>query len=682
MSFSELVVAQQEQVAASRREVSVNAYTLTVPHVVAVSRYLAQVNITKEAILAIDECSEIVKQKLAQGEVIYGVNTGFGGSADQRTGAVNDLQQRLFTLLMAGITSSEGGPDHVGPLLLDQPGGTCMPESWVRASMLVRLNSLAAGASGVRLQITDRLCAMLNKDIVPLVPLRGSISASGDLSPLSYIGGVLQGKKYVSAFIGPRGHAGQRRLLRADDAIAEANLEPLGIEAKEGLAIVNGTAVSAAVAALAVYECTNLAMLSEILTAMSVEALCGTDESFDPFIAKIRPHPGQIDSAQTIYNFLSGSQMVNSDEYLTTGTLRQDRYSVRTASQWIGPILEDIMLAYKQISTELNSVTDNPLIDSQSGSIFHGGNFQAKVVTSAVEKLRSGLQSLGRMLFSQCTELINPATNRGLPANLVADDPSCSFVFKGTDIMVAALTSELGFLANPVGSHVQTAEMGNQGINSLALISARYTLKAVEVFSQLAAAHLVALCQAFDLRVRSLGGTDEIPNAGPALGLAASKMYQFIRGELKVPFITEAGIGGVTEDTYTEVAPSVGKYNTIVYNAIRSGQLYEVVKDCVKEAHRQPGQDAPLTIRSSLNGKILVLDKHLGAATALAPQVVQRLGGASLNLQLGFVIHVLLRLTRPLDLKAAICELMGLDQLVDLMLTVSIVVVISVMLQC
>lgn len=116
----------------------------------------------------------------------------------------------------------------------------------------------------------------------------------------------------------------------------------------------------------------------------------------------------------------------------------------------------------------------------------HGGNFQAKAVTNAVEKLRQGLQFLGRMLFSQCTELMNPNTNRGLPPNLVADDPTTSFLFKGTDIMVAALTSELGFLANPVGSHVQTAEMGNQGINSLALISARYTLKAVDTFCQLA----------------------------------------------------------------------------------------------------------------------------------------------------------------------------------------------------
>ncbi|RYP61553.1 hypothetical protein DL769_007653 [Monosporascus sp. CRB-8-3] len=592
ITFSELVVAQRERLEWAKGKVDVDSKTLTVSDIVAVSYYLSKVAVAEEAVQAISECSNIITQKLAEGEVIYGVNTGFGGSADQRSGDVDCLQQRLFTLLMAGITSTEEPGLHVGI----EPGTTCMPEAWVRASMVVRLNSLAAGASGVRIEITDRLSELLNSDIVPLVPLRGSISASGDLSPLSYIGGVLQGKKYVSAFVGPRGPKGQRKLVRADAALAQANLPPLRVLAKEGLAIVNGTAVSAGVAALAAYECTNLAALSQVLTAMSVEALCGTDESFDPFIACVRPHPGQIDSARNIFRFLSGSQIVNSDEYLASGTLRQDRYSVRTASQWIGPVLEDFQLAYDQISIELNSVTDNPLIDRKTGRILHGGNFQAKAITSAVEKLRSGLQSLGRMLFSQCTELINPSSNRGLPPNLVADDPATSFLFKGTDIMVAALTSELGFLANPVGSHVQTAEMGNQGINSLALISARYTLTAVDTFRQLAAAHLVALCQAIDLRVRSKSQdtTDTSPNASPYLGLAARKMYDFVRGELKVPFLTEALVSGDIEVSPGSVSPSVGQYNTVVYEALRSGRLYDVVIDCVTEA--QAGDDLRIRI--------------------------------------------------------------------------------------
>ena len=248
------------------------------------------------------------------------------------------------------------------------------------------------------------------------------------------------------------------------------------------------------------------AVLSQVLTAMTVEALCGNDESFDAFFAQVRPHPGQIESARNIYTFLKNSKLVyrnnGSDD---ASSQRQDRYSIRTASQWIGPVLEDLLLAHQQVTIEINSVTDNPLIDTGTspGRMLHGGNFQAKAITSAMEKVRQGCQSLGRMSFVQCTELMNPATNRGLPPNLVVDEPSESFLWKGVDIMIAALQSELGFLAHPV-NHVQTAEMGCQALNSLALISARYTLDALSVLTQLAAAHLLALCQALDLRAMHL----------------------------------------------------------------------------------------------------------------------------------------------------------------------------------
>lgn len=388
-------------------------------------------------------------------------------------------------------------------LPLDDPvAATSMPESWVRASMLIRLNSLASGVSGIKVSTIRTLHQILEAGITPQVPIKGSISASGDLSPLSYIGGVVQGKPGLNVWV--RNCNGERCLKRADVALAEKSIEPVTLGAKEGLALVNGTAVSCAVGSLALHDALGQAVLSQVLTAMSVEALCGTDESFDPFFAEVRPHPGQIESAQNIYAFLSQSSLVQHSD-TEEGELRQDRYSVRTASQWVGPVLEDLHLAHQQLTIEMNSTTDNPLINSrQNGKMMHGGNFQARAVTSAMEKTRQSLQTIGRMLFAQCTELINPATNRGLPPNLVGGEPSESFIWKGTDIMIAALQAELGFLANPVGSHVQTAEMGNQAINSLALISGRYTLEAVQTLSQLSAAHLVATCQALDLRAMNI----------------------------------------------------------------------------------------------------------------------------------------------------------------------------------
>lgn len=413
-------------------------------------------------------------------------------AVDPRSGKSPDKIQNLATLLLETAI-----PLH------DPVAATCMPESWVRASMLIRLNSLASGASGVRLSTVDTLVQLLEKNIVPRIPIRGSISASGDLSPLSYVGGVMQGKSTVTAWIGDRS-PGARYMVRADVALATHSINPVKLGAKEGLAIVNGTAISAGVGALAMHEALCQTALSQILTAMSVEALTGTDESFDPFFAQVRPHPGQREAAESIFSFLSCSALVHRSDGTEEASLRQDRYSIRTASQWIGPVIEDLLLAYEQMRVEFNSVTDNPLIDTKGERMLHGGNFQAKSITSAMEKIRQGCQTIGRMLSVQCTELINPMTNRGLPPNLVVDEPSESFIWKGTDIMVAALQSELGFLANPVGTHVQTAEMGNQALNSLALISSRYTLDALDILAQMSAAHLLALCQAFDLRAMNI----------------------------------------------------------------------------------------------------------------------------------------------------------------------------------
>ncbi|KAI9878487.1 MAG: hypothetical protein M1830_000773, partial [Pleopsidium flavum] len=453
-----------------------------------------------------------------------GVNTGFGGSADTRTKEIEKLQATLVRELHSGIlvnptvgqSSSDEATLHSsgkGALLDDDShSNTCMPEAWARASILVRINSLASGHSGVRPILINNMVVLLRKDIIPRIPLRGSISASGDLMPLSYIGGTLEGKRGVTVWTGNRMN---RRIVTADVALAESSLDPIKLGPKEGLAIINGTAVSTGVAALAIFDANNIAILSQVLTAMSVEALRGTDESFDPFFAAVRPHSGQIEAARNIRSFLTGSKLVQHNHGSEPGTLRQDRYSIRTAPQWLGPILEDLQLAFRQITIECNSVTDNPLIDidlnrTESKRILHGGNFQAKAVTSAMEKVRLALQTIGQMLFAQCTEIINPRLNYGLPPSLAVDEPSQSFLLKPVDIMIAALQSEMGFLSNPAGTHVQSAEMGNQALNSLGLISARYTHIALEVLSQLASAHLFTLCQALDLRALNLRFLEDV----------------------------------------------------------------------------------------------------------------------------------------------------------------------------
>ncbi|KAL9598937.1 MAG: hypothetical protein Q9179_003738 [Wetmoreana sp. 5 TL-2023] len=491
---------------ASHQSLALDGAGLSVAKVVSVSRYFERIQIADGAFWRLAESVAALDERLKEGRIIYGVNTGFGGSADSRTHEVQRLQHTLIRELHYGILSPptavgerKTGIVQSGPVPLPPAGLASleMPKSWVRAALLIRINSLVSGYSGVRPAVVERLCDLINFKITPRIPLRGSISASGDLSPLSYLSGAIQGKTTITVWTDSS--QGISSPVTAAEALTTHGLTPVTLGPKEGLAIVNGTAISAAAATLAMHEAHQLVVLSQISTAMSVEALRGTDESFDPLFAELRPHPGQTEASKNILQFLAGSSLVCRDQE-RDDVLRQDRYSIRTASQWIGPALEDLALAHQQITIELNSVTDNPLIDTTRSKSLHGGNFQASAITSAMEKTRQSAQAIGRMLFTQCTELINPATSQGLPPNLVADEPSSSFVMKAVDLMVAALQSELGFLANPASSHVQTAEMGNQALNSLALVSARYTHEAIDVLSQLSAAHLLALCQALDLR--------------------------------------------------------------------------------------------------------------------------------------------------------------------------------------
>jgi phenylalanine ammonia-lyase len=433
-------------------------------------------------------------------DIQLGINTGYGGSADTRSGDFVSMQRALIQHQNSGVLlPSDLGQssDDFDESSLGLKGHN-LPRPIVRGTMLARINSLLRGHSAVRLVVVENIATLLNHDFVPVIPLRGSISASGDLSPLSYIAGALEGNHDI--FLDCRMSNGKREILSADKAIQLAGLTPTTMMPKEGLGLMNGTAVSVAGATMALHETQYLALSTQVLTAMCTEAMRGSADNYHPFIADIRPHLGQMEAGANIFKMLETSKLVVGKDSHTAG-LYQDRYALRTSSQWIGPQLEDLMLSAKQLEVELNSTTDNPLVDPEAGMVHHGGNFQAASVTSAMEKTRLALQMLGKLMFAQCTELINPQLNHILSPNLCFDDPDLSYTFKGIDINMASYQSELAFLANPVSTHVQSAEMHNQAVNSLALISARYTLDAVELVSLMTSAFLYALCQALDLHV-------------------------------------------------------------------------------------------------------------------------------------------------------------------------------------
>ncbi|KAK8054722.1 hypothetical protein PG994_009789 [Apiospora phragmitis] len=478
------------------QEIVINGQTLDIAGVVAVSRFGCKPAIDKSPELggAMNDSIATLNKYLSDGSYLYaidltpGVNTGFGGSADVRTTDLHGLQVALMQHTQSAIiVSSDITGDH------DELRHHTLPRAWVRGSMMVRANTNIRGHSAMR---PLPLCSSSAPTVLRLFPLRGSISASGDLMPLSYIAGSVMGNPDIKVQIG---QGAGRQIMGADKALQKLGITP------EGLSLINGTAPSAAVASLAIYDANNLCVIGQLLAAMTAEGLAANVEWAHPFIADVRPHGGQIEAAHNIRGFLKGSQLTTGlgarakDRFLVG--IAQERYALRSSPQWLAPVLEDLQLALRQVETELNSTSDNPVVNVAQDDVHCGANFQAASVTAAAEKTRFCLQMLGKLIFSQTTELINNTLNNGLPPNLAADDPSLSFCLKGVDANMAAYQSELAFLANPVSSHVQSAEMHNQSINSLALLTSRYTMQAVEMVSLMAAAALYVTCQAIDLRV-------------------------------------------------------------------------------------------------------------------------------------------------------------------------------------
>ena len=477
---------------------------------------------------------DIFNVVLKSGATIYGVNTGYGGSAGARTTNHEQLQVALIQFLTsASYTDTEGNskmqfqPQEAildgGNLEINDTHVNNMPIKWVRAALLVRANTLLRGHSGVTKEAVTGLIELLNAGITPVIPLTGSISASGDLSPLAFVVSLLQGVPSTMAW--DHSDLSNIRMIPADEALKQIGLAPLICGPKEALAIVNGTAFSDAVGGLVVNDAMLLAALSQMLTAMGVEAMCGHVESFDPFIAEVKNDDQQTEIARNIRGFLTGSKLAlgldvpsidHADEKDATigGTiidrsqkLAQDRYALRSSCQWLSSPMTEILSAFHTLQKALNSTTDNPIVDGRDPSnprVLNGGNFQGSTTAGAMDKTRNALQLIGKLMFAQSTEVINPATNNGLPANLAATEPSMDFACKGLDINIAAYCSELGWLAHPIGPHVQSAEMHNQAVNSLALISARKTSEAVSILRKMMASCLFILCQALDIRVMQM----------------------------------------------------------------------------------------------------------------------------------------------------------------------------------
>jgi histidine ammonia-lyase/phenylalanine ammonia-lyase len=476
-------------------DVIIDGKSLTLADVEAVARAGERSLVHTDAALKAGRRSRDLKLRLiATGQPIYGVTTGFGDSVTNQIAPSKaaQLQRNLVRYHLNGT----------GPLA---------PDEVVRATLLIRANCLARGNSGVQTEIVDRLLDLLRHDVLPQVPERGSVGASGDLVPLCYVASVLFGEGEVT-------HRGETR--GAAEVLPELGLEPITPEAKDGLGLINGTSFSAAFAVLAAREARRLAVVSDICTAFASEALLGNRGHFAAFIHEQRPHRGQLASAALLSDLLEGSQLslphnqvVDLNDPLdgrSHGKLRrsiQDRYSLRCAPHVNGVLRDTLEWVEGWLETEINASTDNPLFDVDSGAVHSGGNFYAGHVAQAMDSLKVAVASVADLLDRQLELLVDEKFNNGLTPNLIPyevqnDEQQAGLHhgFKGMQLACSALAAEALKTASPASVFSRSTEAHNQDKVSMAPIAARDARHIVNLTQEVAAIQLLAACQALDLR--------------------------------------------------------------------------------------------------------------------------------------------------------------------------------------
>lgn len=471
--------------------ITIRGLGLTIADIAAVAQG-APVSLTDDpaVISRVHASRERITKAIQTGQQIYGVTTLYGGMADH-TVAPDKLKELQRVSLWHHKVAA-------GPRL---------PEPDVRAAMLLRANSLMKGASGVRLDIIERYVAFLNARATPHVFQRGSIGASGDLSPLAYIGGAIVGldPEYKVDINGEE--------MDSHSALARLGLKPIELEPKEGLALSNGTTASTGVAANCVERAFAVAALALGAHALYFQALLATSQSFDPFIHAMKPHPGQVWAGQTMRALLANSKLVRDeaagDRAHRKGALIQDRYSLRCLPQFIGPIVDGITLAARQIETEANSANDNPLIDPDTGEIFHTGNFLAQYTGVAMDSLRYHLGMLAKHLDVQIALLVTPEFSYGLNASLVGNmDLGINVGLKSLQLSCNALMPLISYHGQSITDRFPThAEQFNQNINSQSMNAANLARDQLDIFEHYLANALIFGIQAVELRSYAVAGT-------------------------------------------------------------------------------------------------------------------------------------------------------------------------------
>jgi histidine ammonia-lyase len=442
---------------------------LTLDELEAVARDRRAVRLAPSARESVARARAVVDAAVARNEVVYGVTTGFGNFAE-----VVIPRERLRELQLNLVRSHSAG---VGELL---------DVAETRALMLLRANVLAKGFSGVRPETLDLLVSMLNAGVHPAVPSQGSVGASGDLAPLAHLALALVGEGECLA---------GRGTVPSADALGAAALQPVTLEAKEGLALINGTQLMAGVTGLALAEAWRLARTADVTGALTLDALKGTDVAFDPRIHAARPHLGQQASARNLRALLRGSPLRES--HRDCGKV-QDAYSLRCIPQVHGAVRDALAFVTSVVEVEINAATDNPMVFAESRELLSGGNFHGAPVALAADVLAIAVAELGSIAERRIERLVNPALS-DLPAFLTRDGGLNSGLMLA-QVTAAALASENKTLAHPASVDSIPTSANKEDHVSMGVTAARKAQRAVANTRRILAVEAIAACQALEFQ--------------------------------------------------------------------------------------------------------------------------------------------------------------------------------------
>lgn len=448
----------------------INGENITIDDVVRASVGNVRVELAPESKSKMAESREYIMNRVNQGEIIYGVNTGFGAFS-----SVSISKEQIVQLQKNLIRSHSMGV------------GAPFTKEESRAIMLLRANALARGHSGIRPLVVEKILEFLNQDVIPVIPQQGSVGASGDLAPLAHLALAVIGEGEVWGKDG--------KPVSAQSVLKEKNMESLELEAKEGLSMINGCQVMTAVGLLHLHRARLLSWLADLTGAMSLEGLQGSRKAFDPLIAATRPHPGEAKTARNILKFLGPSSPI-ADAHANCGRV-QDAYSLRCMPAVHGAVKDALRNAIRTLEIEANSSTDNPLVFAQDGKVLSCGNFHGEPVAFALDFVAIAASAMASISECRIEKLINPAMS-GLPAFL-APDGGLNSGHMIVQVAAASLVSENKILSHPASVDSIPTSADKEDHVSMGTIAARKFGKVIDNTENVLAMELLSGCQAIDL---------------------------------------------------------------------------------------------------------------------------------------------------------------------------------------